>query len=1629
MANVVIEIKAITAGAIAAIRSLSASVASLGSGMKSSVTSSGAFQKSIGGLSNAANGMANRVRGAAASIGNFNTVARVGVSSARAIGTSMIFAGGAFRDLGVGINVAASTLQAFIPIVGAFVDAIGPAALILVPIAGALAAMGAELAVAGVALYEVAQQGIEFNQVMETTQISIATLVTQFKNIYDVTGKQVGALREVTDAQIKSMSATERDTYSKQLAISVNEKLTASMGIAQRAFLTLTVEAVQSPFTTLELANAFKATESVMGKYNITLDETAKLTVLLSRVAAVAGISGGQLATQFTLFLTGAGRITSPLTRFANQIGLTKDKMKELSAELLAARSSPEKTAAIMSVLTTRLAAFDEAGQRIAASWQGIMSNMLEAFQLFSGTVTKGLFENIRNAFYNIVPVTDAAGKQLVNIFDKNGDLIATKWEGTFKKIEGQTYSSVTKVQGFLTDIFNYDDSGLLKKVGTLADVFKENLQPGVVVIADLFTQIGVDLASLLTKSGGLLNTIFTYIGDHRDDIFNIYNDVKNILTAVFEIFKSILPIFGVSKDIHTNVSNLHTVLVYVQILLVSIADTIDIIHYSFDKLLVAANNLISALVKVGELVVAIASGNYAEAVGIIWGSKDDAAGFAERARQEGVYADQVASSMRERHNAINQSIIDQKNEKAAYDQKLATTIKSIKAEKELTVVSHGRRGDTGLVSSHAGRIYTPQEEAAIKLQAEKQIAFGTPPPLLTTKPRINPGDTGAGKGSSQTERLKSLFAERKAFADAELAAEKSHESDMFNAVKSALERQADILKSQLDDQKLNYSQYYGGLDKLRQQETAAELQHQKNLGIILQQQYIYTQDAQKNEEKDINDNYDRSKKRDIDKAKRDRDLQALAIKSDTERIKLKQEEASITANIAEIGAKDQEKKRQQVIEQIKSTHELFGKLSDIQGELNNLTGSTSPEALAQGEDAINRAIAPRYKALQAQLGINKDLDVEINKQLDSLAQIRDIEVERLQNSQLQIIVEEASTAHAEEQARLEELASAGLISHVQYQKQQVALSRQYADTLEATIKKLEVAANEAARAGDRPEFDKLTKQIEDAEVEIFKFRTVTESVLIDAGKSFQDNFVTFFTDIQKNIRGVRGAFENLATSILGTIQKLLAEKLVRDFLGFLFPSEDNTKGTAGGVFAGILRRIGLDPNSAAAKNNPKGVDRTASGETIIKDVGEKPLDASKNIIQATIAKLDGETAQLNVVLDSLNTTLTTLNGTLSKLAAVPAADKHVQVEDKGAGPTVISGGSGGSTGITDSSGATVSLDSIGTGSVFMPLLDEEGGEITLVPIDVAASAAKAAFPATQLKIASGFDVVFKTLLKNAGTWISKLFSGIGNFFGSFFGGGGHTEVLGATITGIAKASGGHISGPGGPTEDKIPAWLSNGEYVVKAAAVKALGIPYLNMINSADSGGMHGFAGGGPYGGLLSSISKLPKSVNLGRTPLHVGGIKGFLGGQIGGSLISAGITIGLALLSRLFAKKQPKSDPNRTKDPYGLNPDTLTFYKKPIISGSRNYLAKGGFVTSSRGLVGNISRFANGGFSGVDSINGFLSQLDNQASGGDSTTINNHVNINTPDIHSFRNSRAAIERDLSRVTSRGVKRKTQKY
>lgn len=69
---------------------------------------------------------------------------------------------------------------------------------------------------------------------------------------------------------------------------------------------------------------------------------------------------------------------------------------------------------------------------------------------------------------------------------------------------------------------------------------------------------------------------------------------------------------------------------------------------------------------------------------------------------------------------------------------------------------------------------------------------------------------------------------------------------------------------------------------------------------------------------------------------------------------------------------------------------------------------------------------------------------------------------------------------------------------------------------------------------------------------------------------------------------------------------------------------------------------------------------------------------------------------------------------------------------------------------------------------------------------------------------------------------------------------------------GKKEATGGYISGPGTSTSDSIPAMLSNGEYVLNASSVEAIGVDNLNRINAAGRNA-DAFVGGSTIGGSVT--------------------------------------------------------------------------------------------------------------------------------------------------------------------------------
>ncbi|KVX73219.1 phage tail tape measure protein [Burkholderia ubonensis] len=113
----------------------------------------------------------------------------------------------------------------------------------------------------------------------------------------------------------------------------------------------------------------------------------------------------------------------------------------------------------------------------------------------------------------------------------------------------------------------------------------------------------------------------------------------------------------------------------------------------------------------------------------------------------------------------------------------------------------------------------------------------------------------------------------------------------------------------------------------------------------------------------------------------------------------------------------------------------------------------------------------------------------------------------------------------------------------------------------------------------------------------------------------------------------------------------------------------------------------------------------------------------------------------------------------------------------------------------------------------------------------------------------------------------------------SFMGGGDIPAGTPSTTSGLNQyqfhlATGGAVSGPGTSTSDSIPAWLSDGEYVLKASAVDRIGVHTLDALNSGHS--IHSvarFASGGAVGSVARATRPAGGNTTLVDVTVNTGG------------------------------------------------------------------------------------------------------------------------------------------------------------
>lgn len=140
--------------------------------------------------------------------------------------------------------------------------------------------------------------------------------------------------------------------------------------------------------------------------------------------------------------------------------------------------------------------------------------------------------------------------------------------------------------------------------------------------------------------------------------------------------------------------------------------------------------------------------------------------------------------------------------------------------------------------------------------------------------------------------------------------------------------------------------------------------------------------------------------------------------------------------------------------------------------------------------------------------------------------------------------------------------------------------------------------------------------------------------------------------------------------------------------------------------------------------------------------------------------------------------------------------------------------------------------------------------------------------------LSQGFRDLASSVLASLQQMIARslAFYAVQQLIGAVSGGRFSTNSSGVLVATDAApqlaAGGGLIRGPGGPTDDAIPARLSNGEYVIRAAIVQRFGRGFFDALNAGVAPqrfALGGLVGGAPTGAGAAGAAPVIQIINQG--------------------------------------------------------------------------------------------------------------------------------------------------------------------
>lgn len=335
---------------------------------------------------------------------------------------------------------------------------------------------------AGQAIVGFVREGLQFNQILETAQLGIASLITATSKVRDVNGNLLTGAKALEGAY----------------------------GLAADQMNKIRIAGLQTAATTEQLVDAFQQALGPGLKAGLNLDQIRQITVQIVQAAGAIGLPFNQLNQEVRSILDATIDRNS---RVARVLSITNEEVR-LARE----------QGRLAEFLNEKMAAFTVAGGRAAKTMFVLKSNIKEAFQVFAGQATQDLFTKMR----------DSLNAVFADAFDFKNLRIAEKFQGLVQAIQ-EVFSGVG-------DLFVSSLNSMIKGAEALSGWFERN-RVAVELTVAAFVELAKQLGGILADATHLLGVIlgistntgtFAVIVNTIADAISVIRDHAVLLLAAF---------------------------------------------------------------------------------------------------------------------------------------------------------------------------------------------------------------------------------------------------------------------------------------------------------------------------------------------------------------------------------------------------------------------------------------------------------------------------------------------------------------------------------------------------------------------------------------------------------------------------------------------------------------------------------------------------------------------------------------------------------------------------------------------------------------------------------------------------------------------------------------------------------------------------------------------------------------------------------------------------------------------------------------------------------------------------------------------------------------------------------------